>query len=756
MLRLPLGSSAKGHIVSLLFLAIAAVSSSAVPARAEATTNNIEQSQKQLQELIGKCQNDLACLQQNASQIDGMPLLGLSLALLKTDPSAALDWLVIAQLRTRYDVQRCTDQSIGGGATFLFGQLGGEVVQYARRHKLQYLAALKRVQQRNDVFTPDRAPLCGSGLDRSGPAVKPASEWPAIAADLAQQLAQDIDKLDKEYAANPPADYEPPSFPTQVPAAALSGSRAEKAATIGAEARRAALAAAVESSSPEVLFTIAEAQLDASDVAGARDTLAAAQDATRKLPKTLETQREWLSTLWIRAGEIQKGIDVAESTPDSSGQPSGGLTSDRLLALAHLGSDLAKIGDIAGARKLLDLVPQTGTDSGPARHSPSEGTSRRIGIALAQAGDFAGALDAVGRLSDAHRGSALAEIAAWQCRARHKDAAETLGLAIAAHPQYAFLTASAMASCGEVDQTLALVEQLDPKERKRTLEQVAEHLMAARLFAEVERVDAVIAGKSLDIDDLAKLAKRQVIRGDTAGAQSTAARAYGMMQRAVAAAREQPEFRAGAFQALHSLPTILEVQLTLAAYEEALATAQLQDAINAKQFLVLIVQAQAKKHDSEALQRMLPRVIQHIESAGGGAGISLIDLAKRLGRAGYADEARDALRHAAQLKDEQCSRFPCVNLAEALLAIGDIDGARAILPRFQRQHRDGVLRAFVKELVDPEEPSTVTPRPLGTPAPPPPRDSSAVFPVAAGMAWEIQDAAVRAQAMLVLLRSLRS
>ena len=131
MLRLAFGASAKGHIHALLILAVAVVSGSAVPARADDAPKNIQQSQDRLQELIGKCHNDVACLQQNASQIDGMPLLGLSLMLLKSDPNAALDWLVIAQLRTRYDVQRCTDQSVGGGMMFLFGQLGGDVVQPA-------------------------------------------------------------------------------------------------------------------------------------------------------------------------------------------------------------------------------------------------------------------------------------------------------------------------------------------------------------------------------------------------------------------------------------------------------------------------------------------------------------------------------------------------------------------------------------------------------------------------------------------------
>ena len=98
MLRLAFGASAKGHIHALLILAVAVVSGSAVPARADDAPKNIQQSQDRLQELIGKCHNDVACLQQNASQIDGMPLLGLSLMLLKSDPNAALDWLVIAQL----------------------------------------------------------------------------------------------------------------------------------------------------------------------------------------------------------------------------------------------------------------------------------------------------------------------------------------------------------------------------------------------------------------------------------------------------------------------------------------------------------------------------------------------------------------------------------------------------------------------------------------------------------------------------------
>ncbi|TMJ62591.1 MAG: hypothetical protein E6G81_01585 [Alphaproteobacteria bacterium] len=713
MLRLAFGASAKGHIHALLILAVAVVSGSAVPARADDAPKNIQQSQDRLQELIGKCHNDVACLQQNASQIDGMPLLGLSLMLLKSDPNAALDWLVIAQLRTRYDVQRCTDQSVGGGMMFLFGQLGGDVVQYAWRHKMQYLAALKRVQPRDDIFAPDRAPVCGRSVD----GVKPASEWPAIAANLRRQLAQEIEKLDREYAANPPPDYEPPSFPTAVPAAVLSGSRAEKVARFGAEARQAALAAAAESPDPGALFNIAEAQLNAGDPAGARETLTAAQDVVAKRPKEYFVERDRLIGLWAQAGERARALKLAERVADPA---------ERMRSLGVLGSALAKAGDTSGARDLVDRIRQTGAAS-----------DRRV------AGNADAALKEVG-----------------QCAAHDPGGRDALRAATAVNPPatqaYATELVSALAACNDIEKAKEAFEKLLPSWQLGVLDRAVDQLTKQGRNTDAELFDRIILDGPGGPNDLAVVAKRQAARGDVAGARMTAARAYEMMRAAVMTAREQSRPVYQMLEILRPFAAVLEAQLKAAAYDDALATAGLQDATNAQMASERIVQAAAKNHDTEALRQMLPRVLDAIENGGQwDPETRFIDIAKQLGRAGYTDEGREVLGRVARLKKNHCQQAPCINLAEAQVAIGDIDAAQAILQRIKNpKAADSARVMLVQELVDPESPSPTAPRRRDQPTAPPPQNLSAAFPVAAEMAWQVQDATRRASAMLVLLRSL--
>jgi len=747
MLRLAFGASAKGHIHALLILAVAVVSGSAVPARADDAPKNIQQSQDRLQELIGKCHNDVACLQQNASQIDGMPLLGLSLMLLKSDPNAALDWLVIAQLRTRYDVQRCTDQSVGGGMMFLFGQLGGDVVQYAWRHKMQYLAALKRVQPRDDIFAPDRAPVCGRSVD----GVKPASEWPAIAANLRRQLAQEIEKLDREYAANPPPDYEPPSFPTAVPAAVLSGSRAEKVARFGAEARQAALAAAAESPDPGALFNIAEAQLNAGDPAGARETLTAAQDVVAKRPKEYFVERDRLIGLWAQAGERARALKLAERVADPA---------ERMRSLGVLGSALAKAGDTSGARDLVDRIRQTGAASDRRVAGNADAALKEVGLALAEAGDFAGGLRTVDPLPSGQRETLAVKIAGMQCAAHDPGGRDALRAATAVNPPatqaYATELVSALAACNDIEKAKEAFEKLLPSWQLGVLDRAVDQLTKQGRNTDAELFDRIILDGPGGPNDLAVVAKRQAARGDVAGARMTAARAYEMMRAAVMTAREQSRPVYQMPEILRPFAAVLEAQLKAAAYDDALATAGLQDATNAQMASERIVQAAAKNHDTEALRQMLPRVLDAIENGGQwDPETRFIDIAKQLGRAGYTDEGREVLGRVARLKKNHCQQAPCINLAEAQVAIGDIDAAQAILQRIKNpKAADSARVMLVQELVDPESPSPTAPRRRDQPTAPPPQNLSAAFPVAAEMAWQVQDATRRASAMLVLLRSL--
>lgn len=743
MVRLQFGSCAKGHIILFLFLAAAMISISTCPARADDTPNSIQQYQKRLQELTGKCHEDLLCLQQNAAQLDPGALFGLSIQLLKSDPNTALDMFVLGQIRMRYDFQRCSDQSAGGGAMFLFSQIAGEVVQYARRHKMQHLAAMKRVQQRSDLF-PDGPPAFGCGGGAS--AVKPASGWWGIAATLRQQFDQEIDKLNKEYAANPPPDYEPPNFATAVPAALLSASRPEKIAAVGAEARQAALAAAAETPSPEVLLAIAEAQLDAADIAGARDTLAAAQDVMTKSPKAYPLQREQLAALWARAGEAEKALNIAEGLPDPK---------QRVRALGRLGVSLAKAGSIDTTRKLIERIRQSAAPPDPRPLTDADMALQDISIALADAGDFGDAVREAQYLPKIISEPMLAKIAAKRCAAHDGGAPETLHLATAsadgATGAYATELLYALASCGETDRALQAAERAS----SATLEHVADQLMRQDLHAEAQVIDQLIAERYPTANDLARVAERQAARGDLAGARANALRGYEMMRADVTAARDQTNPRYTPFDALQPLGTVISAQLKIRAYDDAIATAQLHDLRNAHENLVRILQAAAKNHDASAVRQILPRVLQSLETLDLPTEVALVNMAKMLGRAGYAAEARDLIDRAAQLKNAHCQRAPCINVAEADVAIGDIDAARAILQRLAAPRaQDGARVLLVRELIDPDGPSGIL-RPPNLPMPPPPRDASAVFPIAAEMAWQIQDPGTRANAMLTLLRSFR-
>lgn len=737
--------------------------------------------QQQLQDMIDRANRDLPALLKDAAHLDPLSQFMLSRRLLPTDPAAAMEWLVVARLHLSYDTARCTDPSVGGGGAFLAGQWGADVATYAHRHPAQYLAALKRVQVRTDLFASDASSawICGSGISAYGqslgvqtaepkPAVKPASEWPAIEAKLRQELTQAIDKLTQQFAAAPPHDYLPEASPTEVPAVMLSGSREERIATIGAEARRAALIAATESPSTETFRPIAKAQVDGGDLAGARETLSeavrvftatgASTDGYRGL-----TARDELIGLLVKAGNPGAARGLAELVADPTW---------RLAALGTYAEALAAAGDTAGARGVFDEIEgaaaAVGNNSGVAtakfganpRGGPNpELALRAIVGALADAGDFAGALNGAARLPNGVRELLVAQVAGKRCAVHDLSATGTLRLAATSRPSgsadlYGTELVYAYASCGDMDGALATAGRLSDNRRGSALNEVVRRLMERGQYPEAAAIDRATLGDTTTAEDWAALAARQVERGDEAGARASVAKAYELMRPAAEAARETFHQKNLIAVIQQPVASVVDTQVKLAAYDDAFATAELEDQPGRPQYLLRIIGGAASRHDDAAVRRALPRVVQDLDGMFG-AGQAYLRLGKVLAHAGYRDEAGDFLTRSQNLDPRRCQQGLCWEFVLAKLAMGDVAAARELLRAEEQDpgQRDKSLAGFVRELVTPENFSGASSfrRERRAFAP----DVAANLPVAAEMAWQIQEPSLRAQAMLLLLEAQR-
>ena len=297
--------------------------------------------------------------------------------------------------------------------------------------------------------------------------------------------------------------------------------------------------------------------------------------------------------------------------------------------------------------------------------------------------------------------------------------------------------AYALALCDDVPAALATVARMRPARRGLAIEDLVNRLTEQGQYAQAKAIDAVTYADEPTGDPrskayaLSSLALRQVARGDVAEARETSKRAYDVVHLAVEA---NPQ--SGALDM--PISRIINAQIKDGAYDDAFATAKLEDPVNRVQYLVEIIAAEAEAHQADALHASLPGVVAEVEVSWPTA-YQLTRVAEALGEAGYRTEARDVLAHVRKSYSRCADKnvWNCFQFANAELAMGDFAEPRAAIHSIDDPDmRDQVLRRAVDVLVAS-------------------RDISAIIPVAAEMAWEIQDPSERAHALIALLGALK-
>jgi hypothetical protein len=481
--------------------------------------------------------------------------------------------------------------------------------------------------------------------------------------------------------------------PYAVPEAAVSGSLEDKVRAIGAEARASLEAPrdrAAARSRPWQLVNLADAQIDAGDAAGARETIAEIL-TLRQRRSAAEDEERRMVELWIRAGDPGAARRLAESLHNPLA---------RVAALGELGEGLARSGDLAGARATLELVERASeSPTGAARRvvagfdgSPHDLAIRKIGDALADGGDAQGALHAATLLPQGlARAGLLADIAGKQCTGRDNAAPHTIALAnSAAHaieqaerPQAAVLLGYALATCNDAQAAVAAARDLAGDKSGSVLARVAHDLTGHGDYAHARQVDEANAEALVDVEDRVALAERQIARGDIELAKPSLAKALAMTLDAVGAKKEAGSPPYEVLEAERPLSGIVFAEIKAGVFADALASLQGFERDNRPQYAVDIIEEMAKRGDERALARMLPAMLDVIGKAdsSGTAGDHLTRAAKLLAHAGYVAEARKPLAMAQELArrgvDASYAKQILRQIARAQAAMGDMDGARA-------------------------------------------------------------------------------
>lgn len=501
--------------------------------------------------------------------------------------------------------------------------------------------------------------------------------------------------------------------PHTVPEAALSGSLEDKVRAIGAEARASLEAPrdrAAARSRPWQLVNLADAQIDAGDAAGARETIAEILTLTmRQRRSAAEDEERRIVELWIRAGDAAAARRLAESLHNPLA---------RVAALGELGEGLARSGDLAGARAALELVERASeSPTGAARRvvagfdgSPHDLAIRKIGDALADDGDAQGALHAATLLPQGlARAGLLADIAGKQCTGGDNAASRTIALADAAahaveeaeRAQAAVLLAYALATCNDAQAAVAAARDLARDKSGSVLARVAHDLTGHGDYAHARQVDEANAEALVDVEDRVALAERQIARGDIELAKPSLAKALAMTLDAVGAKKEAGSPPYEVLEAERPLSEIVFAEIKAGVFAAALASLQGFERDNRPQYAVNIIEEMAKRGDERALARMLPAMLEVIGKAdsSGTAGDHLTRAAKLLAHAGYVAEARKPLAMAQELArrgvDASYAKQILRQIAQAQAAMGDMDGARATVDALDLH---GGQRAFL--LVD--------------------------------------------------------
>ncbi len=119
-------------------------------------------------------------------------LYALSAILFRSNrQNEAVKWFYVAQLRARYDANRCTDKTASGAVNALNQQFGPEINKFAFKDKAflqrQVTDAISHVENHAELYDP--AWISSHGLDatisalyseRSKNATHPEADWPGI------------------------------------------------------------------------------------------------------------------------------------------------------------------------------------------------------------------------------------------------------------------------------------------------------------------------------------------------------------------------------------------------------------------------------------------------------------------------------------------------------------------------------------------------------------------------------------------------
>ena len=207
---------------------------------------------------------------------------------------------------------------------------------------------------------------------------------------------------------------------------------------------------------------IADAQVDAGDMMGARQTLAGALQTADRVRDAQEKSSVYLSIAMAQANarDARAALITAERIREDSGKS----LVQEAIAVAQIGAQ-AESGDIAGALQATDRISK---DRGPAQQA--------IAIALAKSGDFAGAQKIADRIQDTrNKYWAQAGVAKAQAQAR-------LGKSIPVEEWIAkntdFLNTPIFLDLGEALKALAT---RGPKETFAALHDIAGEMIDKRL-----------------------------------------------------------------------------------------------------------------------------------------------------------------------------------------------------------------------------------------------------------------------------------
>ncbi len=616
----------------------------------------------------------------------------LSRRLFDDDRDSALDWYYVGQLRMRYAAARCTDPTDYDGLAFaLVAQVAAKnVTDYIQDHGQEALAAFRRATARRDLLDDDTAPAwaCGHGMDAYGKAlglgkppsqgpVKPPAEWPPIRQALLDGLPKEAAAMELSLKDKQADTAAAATRPHAVPAAILSGTRADKIGAIGAEALASVLLQSGDgpaSIRASTLLMLAEAQIKSGDAVGARATV----DASRRfiLSKS-QTGAGWegrLAKLLVEIGERDKAASYVADLSDPG---------TRLWALGQEGVALVQAGDRAAARQVLDTLGQAAQpahppDKGGLVARPRDLAVKTLGSAFAGQQDIETALRAAGLLPDGlFRIQLLSDIAVAQCGADDKAAADTLNKAAAAVPQVeqglrrqaAGALVYGLASCGQAGRAAELAANIMPDGQADILVDVARRLTQSGDYAHARDIDERVKISPDDVGGLAALGERQVARGDTERARQSLALASTQMLQQVQMASGDKRSPAPLPDMAISVGRIVPLQAKLGAYAEAIRTSKAVNANNRPQFLATIVSTAAENKDAAALNEVLPTILDAIgEALPGIADNAYARAGLALARAGFTAQAR-------QVQARIAGHF--VQLAELQAAIGDAAGARA-------------------------------------------------------------------------------